>query len=209
MNVYDKSLKVLKKIVRNQEKFGFRICLVGGWAVWLYNPYMKSKDIDLIVKKDQFWKLKNFLTNFGFKETSKVLEKRGFSMLFEDEKIEIDVYDKRLGEFDVDELMKKSVEKKLGKHKLQVLSITDLFLVKSKTALNRVGTAKGEKDLSDLLALLETHEKIDLQKVNQRVNLSKLLRILLSDYKQTSRMYPMSHEKYKEVLNHLKKLKLF
>ncbi|MCD6476599.1 MAG: hypothetical protein J7K26_00330 [Candidatus Aenigmarchaeota archaeon] len=90
MDMYEKSLEILIKIIENQEKMNYKIYLVGGWAVWIYNPYLKSKDIDFIIKRKDFYKLKNFLISLGFKETSgEHLNKKGFSMLWDNDKIEI------------------------------------------------------------------------------------------------------------------------
>jgi len=201
MDIYEKSLEILKRLVDS----GIDFYLVGGWAVWCYNPYMKSKDIDIIVTEKDFWKLKDFLLGLGFRETAKVLEKKGFSMLWNSDKIEIDVYDKKIGKFDIKGLIENSTKKKINSSMVSVISITNLFILKSFTATERMGTAKGEKDLSDLLALLDVYYKdIDWSELE----IKDLLKILLKDYKQTTRIYPINLEKYKKIKNYLKKLKL-
>jgi retron-type reverse transcriptase len=70
--------------------------------------------------------------------------------------------------------------------------------------MERLGTAKGEKDLSDLLALLDISYK-DIEW--NRIEAKYILELLLKDYKQTTRIYPLSLEKYKNIKNYLKKLK--
>ena len=201
MDIYEKSLDILKKLADSKIDF----YLIGGWAIWCYNPYMKSKDIDIVVKEKDFWKLRNFLLDLGFRETAKVLEKKGFSMLWDGDKIEIDVYDKKIGKYDIEDMVKGSIKNKINKKLVYVISITNLFILKSFTASERLGTAKGEKDLSDLLALLDAHYKdIEWEKIEKR----DILQILLKDYKQASKIYPLSLEKYKNIKNYLKKLGL-
>ncbi len=200
MDIYEKSLEILKKLAES----GIEFYLVGGWAIWCYNPYMKSKDIDLIIREKDSWRLRDFLLDLGFRETAKVLEKKGFSMMWGDDKIEIDVYDKRIGKYGIKELIEKPAKRKINSKTVSVISVTNLFILKSYTATERLGTAKGEKDLSDLLALLDAHYKdIDWSKLE----IKDLLQILLKEYKQTTRIYPLSLDKYKNIKNYLKKLK--
>ncbi len=60
MDIYEKSFSVLKKLTLAQKKYNFSFVLIGGWAVWVYNRYLKSKDVDIIIKPEDFFKLKNF-----------------------------------------------------------------------------------------------------------------------------------------------------
>ncbi len=209
MDIYKKSLGVLKKIAGAQSRLAFRIYLIGGWAVWVYNPYMKSKDIDIIIEEKDFWKLKKFLLDLGFRETAKVLEKRGFAVMWDSDKIDIDVYTKRIGKWDIEELLKDSVKKKINSKTIGILSPGTLFMLKAFTALERLGTAKGEKDLSDILALLDaTWKDIDFVKVNKHVDLQRVFSLVLKDYKLTTRIYPLSLERYKTIKAHLHKIGL-
>jgi predicted nucleotidyltransferase len=209
MDIYNKSLETLKKLVKNQKKYDYKFYLIGGWAVWAYNPYMKSKDLDIIVDKKDLWKLTNFLLELGFRKTSDVLKKEGFAMLIEDDKIEIDVYDEKLGKWRTNELIKNSIGKKVNGEYVNVISVSRLFLLKAYTAMERLGTPKGEKDLSDIMALLDSHHKnIDFLAINKELDLKALFKILLSDFKQTVIIYPLSYEKYKEIKTDLKKLRL-
>lgn len=207
MDIYEKSFDVLKRIVKGQIKHGYSIYLIGGWAVWVYNPYMKSKDIDFIVQKPESWKLANFLLSLGFKETAKVLQKRGFAMLWDTDKIEIDVYDERIEKIRIGELIPGAVTKRLNGLQVRVVSPTNLFILKAVTALERLGTAKGEKDISDLLALLDKRaEEVDFNKVNQKVNLKDVLKILLPDYRLVAKRYPMEMARYRQLRANLKEL---
>lgn len=197
MDIYDKSLDVLKALAQNKE---FKIYLVGGWAVWAHNPYMKSRDIDLIVERADLWKLRNFLLGLGFRETAKVLEKAGFAMLWDTDKIEVDVYTDRLGKWPVSELIEGAVTKKIAGTPVAVVSLPKLFALKVFTAQARLGTAKGEKDMADVLALLDVGwRELDFAAIGRQIELKKVLAMLLKDYPTAARFYPLPMARYKAI----------
>jgi hypothetical protein len=205
MDIYNKSLEILKNIIESEKKYNYKIFLLGGWAVWFYNPYMKSKDIDFIVEKKHFWKFRNFIKGLGFRETSKILQKHGFSMMWKGDKIEIDVYTEKIRKWHVEELLQ-DFQKIKG---VRVLSPTNLFMLKTFTALERHGTAKGEKDMSDLLALLDAeYKKIDFEFVKNHTDLQTILSIILFNFQTASKLYPIEMKKYKEIKAYLKNLGL-
>ncbi|HLD49542.1 MAG TPA: hypothetical protein VJB11_04195 [archaeon] len=202
MDIYGKSFEILKKIIASEKKYSYKIFLLGGWAVWLYNPYMKSKDIDFIVEKKHFWKFRNFVESIGFRETAKVLQKHGFSMMFEGDKIELDVYTEKIGKWPVNELIDDFCQIKV----MTVLSPTKLFMLKSFTSLERHGTAKGEKDMSDLVALMDAqYDKIDYDFIKNQVDLQTVFSVIFPNFQLTSKIYPISIKKYKEITSYLKK----
>lgn len=206
MDVYEKSLEILKKIIKKQKDF--QIILIGGWAVYSLNPYLKSRDIDLLVQKKDFWKLKDFLEKTGFRQTvGTPLEKKGFAMLFDDEKIEIDVYDESIGGFSVNEIfMKKMFEVgKINKEKVLVAERNFLLTLKFLSAIERLGTSKGIKDHSDILALFDMfYPKIDFEYLKSHTDVEKLKRILqliFTDYKKVKDIYPIQFLKYQRIKN--------
>lgn len=216
MDVYEKSLEVLKEIIKNQEKLSFRIALVGGWAVYAFNPYMKSKDIDLLIEKRNFWKLRDFLESLGFRQTvSKPLDKKGFAMLFEDDKIEVDVYDEKIAKFEVEEVFenKRFETGRINGEKVLVLEKNLLLTLKIFSAIERLGTAKGIKDHSDILALFDRfYPKFDFEFLKSQVNkeqLEKVFRLVFTDYKKIKSIYPIEFLKYQRIKNGvLKQIKI-
>lgn len=213
MDIYDKSLEILKQITDAQKEYGFQIVLVGGWAIYIYNPYMKSRDIDLIVSKEDYWKLSNFLKSLGFSEThGEHLGKKEFLMLYGRDKIEIDVYDETVAGFDVKTVIKNTVEKTIDDKAVNVASITDLTIMKLKSATDRLGSAKGEKDLSDLLAVLDRHFRdIQWKTVTETIGkkeASAIMRLLLSDIEQTHRIYRLDYKRFQEMKKYFRKIKL-
>ncbi|MBN2014196.1 MAG: nucleotidyltransferase [Candidatus Altiarchaeota archaeon] len=213
MDIYDRSLEVLKQIIDAQERNNFKIVLVGGWAVYAYNPYMKSRDIDLVVGRKDYWRLKEFLLSFGFSETyGEHLDKKGFVMLYQGDKIEIDVYDETVASFDVNTVIENAIKERIDDKKVDIASITDLTIMKLRSVIDRMGSAKGEKDLSDLLAILdENHKNINWSTVTEIVGkkeTSNVVRILLSDIKQTHKMYRLDFKRFQKMRKYFKSIKL-
>jgi len=212
MDIYDKSLETLKQIIDAQKEHNFMFVLIGGWAIWAYNPYMKSRDIDLVISKEDFWKLKNFLISLGFSETyGGHLGKKGFAMLYDRDKIEIDVYDETVAGFDAKRVINSAVQKAINAHLVGVASITNLVTMKLKSAIDRTGSAKGEKDLSDLLAILDKYFKnIEWSVVIETVGkkeIAGVMMILFSDIRQSQKFYRMDFGKFMEMKKYFKKFK--
>jgi len=213
MDIYDKSLETLKQIIDSQKEYDFQIVLVGGWAIYAYNPYMKSRDIDLIISKEDYWKLKEFLQSLGFSETyGGHLGKKGFLMLYEGDKIEIDAYDETVAGFDVKVVIKNAIEKKIADKAVNVASITDLITMKLRSSIDRMGTPKGEKDLSDLLAVLDRHYRdINWDVVMGtigRKEIINVIRIMLSDIKQAQKIYRLDFKRFQGMKKYFKKNRL-
>ncbi len=210
MDVYEKSLEILRKIIDAQEKNKFQIVLIGGWAAYAYNPYMKSRDIDLVVKKEDYWKLKNFLSSLGFSETyGGHLGKKGFLLLYQGDKIEVDVYDETVAGFGVKRAIENSKEREIENKLVKVASVTDLIIMKFKSAIDRIGSMKGEKDLSDLLAILDKHSQdinwgIVVEEISKKETVN-VMRILLSDIKQTQKIYGMDFQKFQEMKRYFRR----
>ncbi len=210
MDIYEKSQETLKEIIKAQKKFGFEIILIGGWAVYCYNPYMKSKDIDFLIRKNDFWKLANFLESIGFRQTGKVLEKRGFAMLIGDDKIELDVYDDKIGNLRVKEIFDKKlfVTKSFNGQKVNVVNLNVLLSLKVVSGSERIGTGKGMKDMSDILAILDKfYDKIDFKVVGKfsgEDTVKRVISIVFSDYKKIKNIYPMKFLKFEKIKKSLK-----
>lgn len=213
MDIYEKSLETLKKIVKAQKEYGFKIILIGGWGVYCYNPYMKSRDINFLIKEQDILKLKSFLHPLGFRETGKVLEKRGFALLVNDDKIELDVYDKKIGGFDVNDIFDKKlfVVKKINGIKVNVAEVNLLLILKIISGYERIGTGKGIKDISNILALFDAcFEKIDFNFIYSNINkkiVNNVFSIIFSDYKKIRNLYPISFLKFERMKKILEKVK--
>ncbi|MGQ9587235.1 MAG: nucleotidyl transferase AbiEii/AbiGii toxin family protein [Thermoplasmata archaeon] len=206
MNIYEASMQTLRGIVSS----GAEICVIGGWAVWAYNPYKYSMDIDIIVKSQDLWKVRDHLLRHGFNETSGGhLGKRGFKRAFEDGVVEVDAYDRMIGPFRAADVLRRSVERELFGRRTKVASATDLLVLKLHALAERKDSGKGQKDISDLIALLlVARNEIDLARLRehvQRKSLKDAIALLTASYQQTSRFYPLTMAEYKKFKNALEK----
>lgn len=200
MDAYERSFEEAKAIAVAVPE----VVLIGGWAVWCFNPRLKSRDIDLLVSPGDVWRLAAFLKGRSFAETTGAhLQKRGFRSLHEDTSIDVDVYDTVIGPYRVEELLGRWTGRDLGGVPVRVLEPTHLLALKIHAAADRRGTEKGAKDLADILALLAAEgTAIDSRRVKERIptqQLREVLRIALADYRTTSKLYPLAMKEYRRI----------
>lgn len=206
MDIYETSKAVVKELLDS----GTEIGMIGGWAIWAYNPYKYSMDIDVVLRPGGFWKIREKLQQLGFNETSgSHLGKKGFKKLVEGGVIEVDVYDGRIGPFDAEDVLERSVEKDLFGMKTNVASPTDLTILKVYALKERRGSGKGQKDISDLIALLvavRSEVKAgELQKAIKAKDLKEVVALLTSSYQRIQRFYPLTMDEYKKLKKALEK----
>ncbi|TSC85296.1 MAG: Uncharacterized protein G01um101416_962 [Microgenomates group bacterium Gr01-1014_16] len=123
----------------------YQFTLIGGWAVWLYTHQLKSKDIDIVVEFDQLEKLRRDYSLFKNDRLKKY-------EVAQDE-IQIDVYVPHYSKLGIPaEQLLSRFQSTEGFH----LPIPeDLLLLKHTAFLGRAGSAKGRKDLLDIISLLK------------------------------------------------------
>ncbi len=153
--------------------------VIGGWAEWLYSHAAKSKDIDIFINFDDFFKMQNLFAG------------RGIQVNLNEK---LNKYEAKVGEIDIDIYTphhcnliiscKDVFEKKWFKRVEQFnIIIPEVFLIlKMNAETNRHGTIKGFKDRIDILSVLHKTE----------IN-SELLKSLV-------RKYNIGLEKLKEVI---------
>ena len=200
MDIYEVSQETLKEIVNS----GADVGVIGEWAIWAYNPYKYSMDIDIVLKPGDLWKVREKLLELGFNETSgSHLGKKGFKKALEDGVIEVDVYENMIGPFKAGDVLRRSIKKKLFGHMTKVASPTDLLILKLHALMERQESVKGQKDISDLIALLlAVRGEMDVEKVREAVAkkaLKDAIALLTSSYQQTARFYPLSMAEYKKL----------
>lgn len=119
--------------------------LIGGWAVYLYTQALKSKDIDVVIDYHQLPALQKYYDLTKNDRLKKYQARRG--------EVEIDIYLPHYSELGipVEELI-------LHTHSLEgfgVLKLEYLLALKIYTLSQRGRSAKGKKDLLDVISLLE------------------------------------------------------
>jgi len=206
MDIYETSREVVKELLST----GTEIGVIGGWAIWAYNPYKYSMDIDIVLRPSGLWMIREKLLQLGFNETSGGhLGKKGFKKAVEGGAIEVDVYDDKIGPFTAEDVLNRSLDKDLFGMEAKVASPTDLTILKMYALAERRESGKGQKDISDLIALLLAEQReIDVGEVTRvvaRRALKDAIAIVISSYQQTSRFYPLSMDEYRKLKTALKK----
>lgn len=206
MDIYETSREVVKELLST----GTEIGVIGGWAIWAYNPYKYSMDIDIVLRPSDLWMIREKLLQLGFNETSGGhLGKKGFKKAVEGGAIEVDVYDDKIGPFTAEDVLNRSLDKDLFGMEAKVASPTDLTILKMYALAERRESGKGQKDISDLIALLLAEQReIDVDEVTRvvaRRALKDAIAIVISSYQQTSRFYPLSMDEYRKLKTALKK----
>jgi len=177
--------------------------LIGGWAVWLYSTSIKSKDIDVYINFDDFFKHQKDLADKGiFISLNQKLNK----------------YEIKTGEIDIDIYTphhcnlivpcKDVFNEKLFKRvdKFNVIIPEALLILKINAEEKRHETIKGFKDRIDILSLLykvELNKRLlkDLAK-KYSIDLSRMKEIIAKSSKEYSYFFPEA-----ENLRKLKELK--
>jgi hypothetical protein len=128
-----------------------RLVLIGGWAVYFWTRKLKSRDIDLCVDQDNFYKLQGELQKENVYVTSNP-RLRGYEAKFGD--VEVDIYTPFQSSLvvPVRELFKNRWFANIEGHDVAVPEV--LLLLKSQAAKERWSSEKGLKDRVDLLSLL-------------------------------------------------------
>ncbi len=197
--IVEKSYELLNKL---KEEIDFVV--IGGWASWLYTKTVKSKDIDMYVNFEDFFKFQSKLANKGiFISLNKKLKKYEAKV----EGVDIDIYTPHNCNLIVSckDVFSKKWFKKVDGFKV---ILPEVFLVlKLKAEEERGGTIKGFKDRIDVLALIH---KLDLDKkflleLEKKYNIDirkKICKIIRDSNKEFNYFFP----EYKN-LRALKKIK--
>jgi len=178
--------------------------LIGGWATWLYSQAIKSKDIDIYINFDDFFKLQNSILDQGlFVSFNSKLDKYEIKTT----EIDIDIYTPDHCKIIVPckEVFKKRLYKKVGEFNVVLPEV--LLLMKIDAEKQRRGTIKGFKDRIDILSLLYKVE-FDKKLLNELAKTYKIdLNVLREVTAKSSKEYSYFFEKA-ENLRELKKLKI-
>lgn len=140
-SVTKKSWELLMSLKRQ-----FRFVLIGGWAVWLYTKQLKSKDIDLVIELSELEKLKEMYD----------ISKNGRLRKYElrEGEVDVDVYTPYYSNLGV------PAEEVLADARViegfRVPSRELLFVLKAVAWGSRRRSAKGRKDLIDIVSLLQS-----------------------------------------------------
>ena len=215
MSIYDQARKYLLELAKGQRVHGFTFVLIGGWAIWHYNPYLESKDVDLVIRRKEYWRLNKFSRILGFTETRGRLAKKGLTVKTPEGGIDVDVYDDRIGPVEVEHIFRNRLwgVAKIDGEEVNVADPTILLITKLIAAKERGlerRSAKGMKDLTDTFALLQMQlDAVNWGVVRKHVapaTIRDVLAAVFSDYGVIKRSFPvLSFGEFNSMKKRLKK----
>lgn len=137
--VTDQSWKLLTELAQ-----AYEFTLIGGWAVWVYTNALKSKDIDIIIDLPTLGKLREVY------EIAKNDRLKKYEIITGI--VHIDIYVPYWSNLGIPiNLIRKDQRNIQG---FQIPNPETLLILKQIAYAARIGSAKGEKDLLDIISIL-------------------------------------------------------
>lgn len=141
--VTEKSWAFLQELART-----YPFVLIGGWAVWLYTKQLKSKDIDLIV---EFSLLEALRQQYPMKKNDR-LKKYEIAR----EEVQVDIYVPHWSTIGIS--CEYIIAQSVLREGFRVPPCELLVVLKLVAFAARRGSAKGRKDLLDIVSLIALPE---------------------------------------------------
>jgi len=189
----EKSWQVLQQI-RNLTDF----ILIGGWAVYLWTKKLKSRDIDLCINQENFYKLQQELTqrNYALKRNVRLMK---FEAIINE--VEVDIYTPFLSKLVVpcQDIINQKLYSSIERFK--AAQPEALLLLKAQAAQQRWHAEKGVKDRVDIISLLKfgdiKHETLKqmLGKYDSQGTLRSVIKRTISESRVEYRFLGLTYEK--------------
>jgi len=181
--ITEKSFKILQDLKR---KYSF--ILIGGWAVFLYNQALKSKDIDIIIEYDELEKMKK---DFDLNKNERLKKYE-----IKTDEIDIDLY---LPFYSDLGLPAEEIKNYLNNIEGFSVPKPEILLILKQTAyLGRLASPKGNKDKIDIIGLLNLDLDFKLYKeVLKKYNLDNYLEGLKNMLEDTDQVLELDLNKFK------------
>lgn len=193
--VEKRSLQDLERILRAARKLGFKIVLIGGYAVAAYTRgYRHTKDIDLVADKPVIGGLKGLLKSLGYSIRDTEFGLAGSKRLnkgFIDLHISVGrIYDLSTGkEYPIDSALFKNAKRSTVKGYISKTSSLEAPVVDLETLIVlKTMTVRRDKDTVDLLSLFrDKRDDIDITVVAERAKAADLVEHLLQRIRDYAR----------------------
>jgi len=145
--IVEKSWQVLVKL-KDMADF----VLIGGWGVYLWTRKLKSRDVDIYIDQDNFYKLQSELLNRDHALNRNVRLMK-FEALIGD--VEVDIYTPFMSNLAVPclDVFEKKLYSLIERFKVAIPEV--LLLLKAQVANQRWHAEKGMKDRIDIISLLK------------------------------------------------------
>ena len=189
----EKSWQVLNEL-RNLADF----VLIGGWAVYLWTKKLKSRDIDLCINQENFYKLQQELQqrNHAFKRNIRLMK---FEAIIDT--VEVDIYTPFISKLIVPclDIFKNKLYSSIELFK--VAQPEALLLLKAQATQQRWHSEKGVKDRIDIISLVKFADiKKDtltrmLKKYDQNNTLRNVIKQTISQSRTEYKHLNLAYEK--------------
>lgn len=171
---------------------------IGGWGVYLWARKLKSRDIDIYIDQDNFYRLQAGVLKEGFtiKRNPRL---KIFEVLIEG--VEVDIYTPFMCNLAVPclDVFREGLVSNVEGFKVAVPEV--LLLLKAQAAEERWGSEKGMKDRADIISLLAFVDlktgllKKLLKKYDSRKSLWKTVKRTLRESRAEYKTLGLSYEK--------------
>jgi hypothetical protein len=136
--------------------------LIGGWGVYFWTKKLKSRDIDVYIDQENFYRLQSELTQRGY-ALKRNVRLRKFEALIND--VEVDIYTPFMSKLVVpcSDVFERKLYSVIEGFKVAFPEV--LLLLKAQAAQDRWHAEKGLKDRVDIISLLKFADvKLDMLK---------------------------------------------
>jgi hypothetical protein len=172
--------------------------LIGGWGVYLWTKKLKSRDIDVCIDQENFYKLQSELLqrDYGLKRNVRLMK---FEALIDD--VEVDIYTPFMSKLVVPclDMFDKKLYSLIKRFKVAIPEV--LVLLKTQAAQQRWHAEKGVKDRADIISLLKfadiKHDILRqmLKKYDKESTLLNVIKRTISESRVEYRFLGLAYEK--------------
>lgn len=172
--------------------------LIGGWGVYLWTKKLKSRDIDVCIDQENFYKLQSRLLqrDYGLKRNVRLMK---FEALIDD--VEVDIYTPFMSKLVVPclDMFDKKLYSLIERFKVAIPEV--LVLLKTQAAQQRWHAEKGVKDRADIISLLKfadiKHDILRqmLKKYDKESTLLNVIKRTISESRVEYRFLGLAYEK--------------
>jgi len=172
--------------------------LIGGWGVYLWTKKLKSRDIDIYIDQENFYKLQSELLqrDYALKRNVRLMK---FEALIGD--VEVDIYTPFMSNLAVPclDVFNKRLYSLIERFKVAIPEV--LLLLKAQVAQQRWHAEKGVKDRVDIISLLKfadiKHDLLEqmLKKYDKQHTLRDIIKRTISESRIEYKFLGLTYER--------------
>jgi len=173
--------------------------LIGGWAVYLWTKKLKSRDIDLCINQENFYKLQQELLqrNYALKRYIRLMK---FEAIINE--VEVDIYTPFLSRLVIpcQDIINQKLYSSIERFK--AAQPEALLLLKAQAAQQRWHSEKGAKDRTDIISLLKHADikpnllKQMLKKYDPQNTLKHIIKRTITESRAEYKFLNLTYEKH-------------